>query len=99
MDTLTKSRFAIRSERLLPRETAWKDHVVPKRPTRPSVAIADDLRRRITAGEWDHEEQLPVMTELARHYDVARATVARAIKVLEAEGLVTVVPAWGVFRT
>ncbi len=39
------------------------------------------------------------MTELARHYDVARATVARAIKVLEAEGLVTVVPAWGVFRT
>jgi DNA-binding GntR family transcriptional regulator len=72
---------------------------VPRGPQRPSAVIVNDLRHRIAAGEWRSGEQLPTMGDLAEHYHVARATVARAVKVLADEGLVTVVPGWGTFRT
>jgi DNA-binding GntR family transcriptional regulator len=57
--------------------------------------IADDLRARITAGEWEPGKTLPRMSDLARDYDVNRDTLARAIAVLEAEGLVWAVPRRG----
>ncbi len=44
-------------------------------------------------------EALPSVATLAAHYGVARATVAKVLRRLEADGLVRVVPAWGTFRT
>ena len=61
--------------------------------------IARILRERIEAGEWQPGEALPTLAELAAHYHVARATVTRVLRVLEAEGLVRVVPRWGTFRS
>jgi DNA-binding GntR family transcriptional regulator len=36
---------------------------------------------------------------LAKHYGVARATVARSLRTLADEGMVRIVPRWGTFRT
>ncbi len=60
--------------------------------------MAASLRQRIAAGEWDSGDALPTVGALAEHYEVARATVTRALHVLEAEGLVRIVPRWGTFR-
>jgi len=56
------------------------------------------LRRRVQAGEWASGETLPTVAALAGHYGVARGSVARALRVLEGEGLVRIVPRWGTFR-
>gem|GEM_PF-638790 len=57
--------------------------------------IAADLRTRILGGEWQPGANLPRMTDLARRYGVNRDTLARAIAILEAEGLVWAVPRRG----
>jgi DNA-binding GntR family transcriptional regulator len=57
--------------------------------------IAAELRKRIFSGEWQPGSKLPRMTDLAREYRVNRDTVARAIAILEAEGLVWAVPKRG----
>jgi GntR family transcriptional regulator len=65
----------------------------------PSARVEADLRRRLEAGEWQPGEQLPRVAELARHYGTSGATVSKVLKRLEADGLVTVIPSWGTFRT
>lgn len=50
--------------------------------------IADDLRRRIEAGEWRPDDVLPRMEDLSAAYGVARGTIAQAVRQLEGEGLV-----------
>jgi DNA-binding GntR family transcriptional regulator len=60
--------------------------------------VAASLRQRIAAGEWEPGDALPAVGALAGHYGVARATVTRALHVLEAEGLVRIIPRWGTFR-
>jgi DNA-binding GntR family transcriptional regulator len=50
------------------------------------------------SGEWAKDAPLPAVAELAKHYGVARATVAKALRILENEGLVRIVPRWGTFR-
>ena len=57
--------------------------------------IAADLRTRVLGGEWEPGANLPRMTDLARQYGVNRDTLARAIAILEAEGLVWAVPRRG----
>ena len=57
--------------------------------------IAADLRTRILGGEWEPGAKLPRMTDLARHYEVNRDTLARAVAILEAEGMVWAVPRRG----
>ncbi|WP_460363015.1 GntR family transcriptional regulator [Actinocorallia lasiicapitis] len=52
-----------------------------------SEEIAEDLRRRIQAGEWGAGEYLPAMAELAKGYGAARNTVAAAVALLEDERL------------
>ena len=74
------------------------DLVPDRSPVPPSRAIADDLRRRLTSGEWQPGQQLPTNAQLAEHYQVARRTVNRALRVLEDEGLVTIARSWGTFR-
>jgi DNA-binding GntR family transcriptional regulator len=57
--------------------------------------IAADLRTRILSGEWEPGAKLPRMMDLARRYDVNRDTLARAVALLEADGLVWAVPRRG----
>ncbi len=57
--------------------------------TRPvHVSIRDDLRMRITAGEWVAGDRLPSEIDLAGRYGVARMTIRQAIGALADEGLV-----------
>ena len=57
--------------------------------------IAAELRKRILAGEWEPGANLPRMQDLAAEFGVNRDTVARAVALLEAEGLVWAVPRRG----
>jgi DNA-binding GntR family transcriptional regulator len=70
----------------------------PRGPERPSETVAAGLRARIEAGEWQPGEALPTVAQLAAHYGVARSSVTRALRALEAEGLVRVISRWGTFR-
>lgn len=63
----------------------------------PSERVANDLRRRIEAGEFQPGQALPSVTELAEQYKVARATVSKALRTLVADGLVVTRPRWGAF--
>jgi DNA-binding GntR family transcriptional regulator len=71
---------------------------MPPRPPRiPHAAVADALRERLDSGEWLPGEQLPSTRALAEAYGVSHMTAAKAVRVLAAEGRVTVVPNWGTF--
>ena len=50
-------------------------------------AIADDLRRRISTGEFE-DGTLPGISTLQGHYDAALNTVRGAQDLLEGEGLI-----------
>jgi GntR family transcriptional regulator len=73
------------------------DQGMPRGPQRPSETVAASLRQRIAAGEWKPGEALPTVAALSEGYHVARATVTRTLRMLEAEGLIEVVPRWGSF--
>jgi DNA-binding GntR family transcriptional regulator len=75
------------------------DHgCVPDRPpVPPGRRVEADLRARIAAGEWTTDDRLPAVAELAVHYGVARGTVTAALRKIAADGLVEIVPSWGVF--
>lgn len=71
---------------------------MPRDPVRPSARIEPDMRRRLAAGEFGGPgSQLPSVAKLAEDYGVARGTIARILKILEADGLVRVVAGWGTF--
>lgn len=67
-------------------------------PELPSKRVETDLRRRITAGEWQPDEKLPSVASLADHYGVARSTVVSALRRMQEDGLVEIVANWGTFR-
>ncbi|WP_369157945.1 GntR family transcriptional regulator [Streptomyces sp. R02] len=48
--------------------------------------IADDLRKRLRAGEWAPGERFPGTVALAAHYGVAQATTQKAVVALRSEG-------------
>jgi GntR family transcriptional regulator len=52
--------------------------------------VADDLRSRISRGEWAPGDKLPTTTELVERYGRSRETVRAAVDVLAKEGLVRV---------
>ncbi|MEU5916299.1 GntR family transcriptional regulator [Streptomyces sp. NPDC047141] len=56
------------------------------RPVWPQVA--DELRRRLDAGEWKAGERFPVVNQLAAELDVVPATVQKAVVALREEGRV-----------
>lgn len=49
--------------------------------------IAEELRKRVEAGEWAGAKRLPTERDFATAYGVARNTVRRAFDQLEADGL------------
>jgi GntR family transcriptional regulator len=63
----------------------------------PSRQIANDLRRRIAAGEFPPGTRLPSITTLMQEHGVARNTARRALAILDDEGLIEIVHGWGSF--
>jgi DNA-binding GntR family transcriptional regulator len=74
------------------------DPMPPRGPELPSRRVEADLRRRLSAREWEPGERLPAVAELAQRYGVARNTVIKALRSLAEDGLVEIVPNWGTFR-
>jgi DNA-binding GntR family transcriptional regulator len=76
------------------------DHegVTERKPELPVARVAREVRERIKADEWQHEERLPSVASLAQDHSTSKATMTKALHVLEREGLLTIVPSWGVFR-
>jgi GntR family transcriptional regulator len=52
-------------------------------------SLAEELRARILAGEWQPGERLPSEPELARRRTVSRSSMRAAITVLEEDGFVS----------
>jgi GntR family transcriptional regulator len=59
--------------------------------------IADDLRRRVTAGEFAAGRLLPSEAELCASYEASRITVRKALDLLRDEGLVDARQGFGWF--
>ncbi|MFF3941863.1 GntR family transcriptional regulator [Streptomyces phaeofaciens] len=53
----------------------------------PYLAVADTLRARVLAGEWEIGERLPSRARLAQEYGVGRNVMQRAVDRLIVEGL------------
>ncbi len=72
------------------------DNTAPPRGHRPvrfqrlAEQVADDLRRRILLGDLGDGAELPVEELLRAEYPVSKPTLREAMRVLEAEGLITV---------
>lgn len=52
--------------------------------------IADDIRNRISTGDFPVGGRLPNLRELRREYDAAEHTVRNALKILKEEGLLRI---------
>ncbi len=61
------------------------------------LAIADDLRARVTAGEFAAGRLLPSESELSAAYAASRITIRKALEVLRDEGLVDARQGFGWF--
>ncbi len=62
-------------------------------------AIADDLRQRVTAGEFAAGRLLPSEAELSASYAASRITVRKALELLRDEGLVDARQGFGWFAS
>jgi|GEM_PF-5831609 len=60
----------------------------PRRSPPTTAAVRDDLRRRITAGEFTSGQVLPDLDALRLHYQAEHSTVRRALHELAAEGVI-----------
>lgn len=61
------------------------------------MAVADDVARRIAAGELSTGDRIPGELEMTETYGIARMTVARAVRELRERGLVQTVRGKGTF--
>ena len=61
------------------------------------IQLASLFRRRIDAGEWAVDQQIPTVDELAAECGVARATIRQALDMLESEQLIERYRAKGTF--
>ena len=61
------------------------------------MQLADDLRRRIAAGEFPPRTRIPSLRQLEAEYEVAQMTVRRAVDILVHEGLLVSMPGRGTF--
>lgn len=62
-----------------------------KAPREKPQQIADELRRLIVAGELDEGDSLGHEPELIERFGVSRPSLREALRILEAEGLISVV--------
>jgi len=61
------------------------------------IQLASLFRRRIEAGDWPVGEQTPTVDDLTAECGVARATIRKALDMLESEGLIERYRAKGTF--
>jgi GntR family transcriptional regulator len=67
---------------------------MPRGHQLPRERVAEDLRRRIAAGEWRKGEAIDPVSALADHYECSTGTVHAAVRQLVAEGLLETRPRW-----
>jgi GntR family transcriptional regulator len=72
---------------------------IGEKDPRAYVQIASRLRREITEGTFAPGSAAPSITMLAEQFGRSRLTCARALRILEAEGLVTRIPGLGYYVT
>ena len=58
----------------------------PNDGRKPSVQVAEAIKREIESGRYRPGDRVPSVPELAKAFDVARQTVANAFKVLQDQG-------------
>jgi DNA-binding GntR family transcriptional regulator len=63
----------------------------------PYLQLAAQIRERITSGEYPPGAKLPPIVEIVAQTGLSPMTIRRAYKLLEDEGLVTIVPGRGTF--
>lgn len=61
--------------------------------------IADDLSRRLDAGEWQTGDRFPGTVTLAAEYSVAQSSVQKAVVALRGEGRLRTVLGAGSYVT
>jgi DNA-binding GntR family transcriptional regulator len=66
---------------------------------RAYVRLANLLRQQISDGTLGPGQPTPSITTLTQEHGIARQTAAKALRVLEAEGLVYRVPGLGYYVT
>jgi GntR family transcriptional regulator len=59
--------------------------------------IADDLRKRIEAGEFPPGSRLPTRRELTAHYEVTEPVIDRSMQILRVLGVTETLAGVGVF--
>lgn len=59
--------------------------------------MANEIERRIKAGEYAYGDRLPAREDLAAEYGIGERTVRRALQELEKVGLVEVLPSKGAY--
>jgi GntR family transcriptional regulator len=68
--------------------TLWGVTVDVNDPRPPYQQVADDLRRKIHAGEYATRQRLPSIRQLAAEYGISPQTVQNALRELRNERLV-----------
>jgi len=63
------------------------------------VRVADEIERRVRRGDWKFGSRLPGRGALAERLGESEMTVRRALRELEARGVVRVLPSSGVYVT
>ena len=71
--------------------TQRDDRSARAKPREKPQQIADELRRLIISGELDEGDSLGHEPELIERFGVSRPSLREALRILEAEGLITVV--------
>jgi len=61
------------------------------------VQIAVYIRRGLAEGRWKPGEPVPSITTLSQEFEVNRRTAAKALALLEDEGLLTRIPGLGYY--
>jgi DNA-binding GntR family transcriptional regulator len=64
---------------------------------RAYMRIAAEVRHGLAEGRWQQGQPVPSITTLSQEHGVARQTAAKALRLLEDEGLLTRVPGLGYY--
>jgi DNA-binding FadR family transcriptional regulator len=73
------------------RPTGRDDRPARAKPREKPQQVADELRRLIVSGELDEGDSLGHEPELIERFGVSRPSLREALRILEAEGLISVV--------
>lgn len=77
--------------------SARASSATPASAVAPYVRVKDFLKGGLASGRWTPGAQMPSESELVAQFQVSRMTVGRALRELQAEGLVTRVQGVGSF--